>query len=334
LGAKSSALQSLIIVPRYRIHGLTVGLPISVDGFLPAPADTAPDIDVVWTDAPEPDIANGASWREIPLNQNRQQFPIYRAWQHVDRQYVWHSVGPARIVKYHMPAGLRWIEIRRTPTLSPLMLVRPAFGQALAFLLRARGRLLIHAAGVEVAGRAILIVGAGGQGKSTLIFELIRQGCRFLSDDMALPDLSGPDPTVHAGHGVVKLMPDSLANFADAGAAHWPIAAGGIKREFPVTTDDVACACPIGAIILLEPRGTARSVALEPVPVGEALVALNAHIHPGYLPVGRLDHDELPSLFKQLSQLVGRVRVMRLGRPDRLEAVPEASRRLIAAITA
>lgn len=325
-------VQGLIIVPCYRVHGLTLRLPIAVDGFLPAVADAAPDIDVTWADAPEPDLGDGSAWREIRLEQDRRSYPIYRAWQHREQGYLWHCAGPTRTIKYRMPADLRRIEIWRDATLSPLRLVRPAFGQALAFLLRARGSLLLHAAAIEVAGRAVLLVGASGQGKSTLAFEMIRQGCGFLSDDMAMPDLSGVDPVVHVGHRVVKLMPDSVTNFATGEQAAWAVAPGGIKREAPVAMHGVAGACPVAAIVLLEPRGQAGPVALETVAPGDALVALSAQIHPRYLPVGSLDRGELPKAFQQLSQLLGRVQVMRLSRPDRLEAVPEVCRALIEAL--
>ena len=40
----------------YRLHGLTIRLPIAMAGLTPAPDDATPDVDVRWTDVP-PDVA-------------------------------------------------------------------------------------------------------------------------------------------------------------------------------------------------------------------------------------------------------------------------------------
>jgi hypothetical protein len=122
--------------------------------------------------------------------------------------------------------------------------------------------------------------------------------------------------------------------FAEIRESNWPSAPGGIKREVLAATEADAGPVPIGTIILLEPRGATDALVLEPVAAGDALLALNAHIHPAYLPVGALGSAELRALFEQLSVLVGRVRVMRLRRPNGFAALPEAGRMLIAASTA
>lgn len=319
-------------MPRYALHGLVVQFPVRIDGFLPAPEDAVPDLDVAWATAPRIDPASRGGWHAIPLDQKKRASPVYRAWRHDDLGYLWHCSGPRTSVEYHISPDLRRIEVWRNPALSLLKLMRPAFGQALAFLLRARGRLLLHAAGIEIEGRAVLLVGASGHGKSTLLFELLRQGCHFLSDDMALPDFLGSEPVVHAGHGTVKLLPDVVTRAAGGADLGWPIAAGGIKREAMVTAQQVGSASPIAAIVVLDPRGTSRSVVLEPISAGEAIVALMEQIHPRHLPVGTLAPGELPILFERLSRLVARAPVLRLRRPDRIEDVPEAARAVIAAL--
>jgi hypothetical protein len=51
-------------------------------------------------------------------------------------------------------------------------------------LMKCRGRYSLHAGGVTVGDKAILIPGASGAGKSTLTAALLQHGAGFLSDDM------------------------------------------------------------------------------------------------------------------------------------------------------
>lgn len=48
--------------------------------------------------------------------------------------------------------------------------------------------LLLHAAGAELGGRAIVIPGSSGSGKSTLVTELLRDGFRYITDEAVAVD--------------------------------------------------------------------------------------------------------------------------------------------------
>lgn len=61
----------------------------------------------------------------------------------------------------------------------------------LAALCFQRGRLPLHAGVVEVDGRALVLAGESGVGKSTLAAALVRRGHRLLSDDLCLLDTDG-----------------------------------------------------------------------------------------------------------------------------------------------
>jgi hypothetical protein len=49
-----------------------------------------------------------------------------------------------------------------------------------------RGHVPIHGSAVEIEGRAVLVCGTGGAGKSTVTAGLIEQGAHFISDDLSV----------------------------------------------------------------------------------------------------------------------------------------------------
>lgn len=65
-------------------------------------------------------------------------------------------------------------------------LIEYLFHTALIELLRRRGLYTIHATALEKHGRAVLIPGNSGRGKTTSFISLLRSGYRYLSDDHPL----------------------------------------------------------------------------------------------------------------------------------------------------
>ena len=81
------------------------------------------------------------------------------------------------------------------------------------------GRSALHAAAVVIDGRAWLLLGRPGGGKSTLAVQARRRGLPVLSDDLAVID----GRTVFAGPRSADLRPES--------ARHWDMAEDTIVRE-------------------------------------------------------------------------------------------------------
>jgi hypothetical protein len=69
----------------------------------------------------------------------------------------------------------------------------------------ARDWIFIHAGAVEWRGRAIVLPGASGAGKSSLIAELVRAGALYYSDEYAILDLQG---RVHPFATPLQLRPE------------------------------------------------------------------------------------------------------------------------------
>lgn len=129
-----------------------------------------------------------------------------------------------------------------------------------------RGMLPLHACTVELDGRAVLIAGLAGAGKSTLAAGLIARGARFVADDLSVvTGHAGSGPRVPCGRPTMRL--------------HADIAAGVAARRIEPVADDphgkwlvwptrryTGAALPIGAILLLEDRWSGEGAAARLLP--------------------------------------------------------------------
>jgi hypothetical protein len=149
-------------------------------------------------------------------------------------------------------------------------------------------RLVLHAGAVARDGRAAVVVGASGWGKTTLTMELVRRGWRLLTDDFAPITVDGlvepfvrrvnltersvallglPDPSLTPGAGSAT---PRLVGFDRA--PKWMV---DIDSVFP---DRVADPARLAAVYLLGPQ---REPGAKPVP-GRWLLRLD-HLPPGFL---------------------------------------------------
>ncbi len=107
------------------------------------------------------------------------------------------------------------------PVATRVALMRVVRELAMAHVQRA-GRLL-HAAALEIGGRAIAVIGPKRAGKTTLLLHLLRApGARFVANDRALVDFAGSTPRltglpsiVAVRFGTLELFPELRARAAD-----------------------------------------------------------------------------------------------------------------------
>jgi hypothetical protein len=184
----------------------------------------------------------------------------------------------------------------------------------LAFVLRLRGSVPLHASAVASGGEAILFAGDSWSGKSSTAAACCALGYALLSDDVVRLDVSGDDVVAHPSHSTVNVWGDAAAvlfgasdrdayrkrgvNVVDAGYAFY--SAPARIRAVYVLGERVAAGQP-PAVRALAPR--------------EALITLVCHTHGGSF----LDREMRARELEMIARLVERVPVRELTVSDSLE---------------
>jgi hypothetical protein len=196
-----------------------------------------------------------------------------------DRLYI--DAGEGVHVLSEPGAGRTRVSVGRQRPADLWLLSRPMFTLPLLESAKRRGRYGLHAAGVAVDGRGILLPGSSGAGKSTLAIALIRAGMDFLGDDLVFL-CPGED-------GVRGLaFPDDI-DFTDATACFFPELDGlperGVRDGWPkrlLSVDELAGVrtgfeCRPCALVF--PRvGNTVSSRLRPITAAEALLELAPNV--------------------------------------------------------
>lgn len=185
-------------------------------------------------------------------------------------------------------------------------------GPVLAYVLRLRGTLALHASAVVVGGKAVLIAGAPGAGKSTTATAFARRGATVITDDVAAIDAG----RVHPGYARLRLWPD-------VSKALW-----GAEDALPLLTptwtkrylDNFAFAAgsyAIGAIGVIVDRGASAS--LRRLHGHEAAIALLRHASMTHA----LDSSMRERELSQVTALAADVPVFALTAVDDLQRLGE-----------
>lgn len=157
----------------------------------------------------------------------------------------------------------------------------PLFTLPFIELLKRHGRYSLHAAGLCVEGRAVLLPGASGSGKSTLALALLRAGFGFLGDDMIFLGREGRGLRVLAFPDEIDVTEDTIAFFPELRSLlNSPKPPGWHKRPFRAEAlYDVEFVFECRPAVIIFPRvaDTQESV-LTPMGRDEALLELAPNV--------------------------------------------------------
>ena len=259
----------------YRIYGLRVCSDLSM------PAVSALDrgkIDLVVHQRggiPPPDLppsqAIAIEWRE--------------SLQHWMLRY---HTRENHVLEFRLNKQATCIEIYCTCPQAKDDIAAVVLGPALGTALYLRGLPVLHAAAVVVDGRAVLLAGTAGAGKSTLTAALVAKGVPLLAEDLAVLTFGENAIIVQAGYPRLRLYPDATV-IIGRGAQNLP-------RVFPARAwvpDDKrwldandlaggfrATPAPLEAVYLLAQRRSDRqALTIESLPPHRAGLALLDHLY-------------------------------------------------------
>ena len=189
-------------------------------------------------------------------------------------------------------------------------------GPGLGVVLHRRGRLVLHGSAVEVGGRAVVLLGQKGAGKSTTAAALLARGHRLLTDDLVAVDFDGGGwPQCAPGPVQMKLWPES-AEALGLGTEIRPFVEGlekGVWFGAQVAPDPA----PVALVCSLA-WGTA--LRLSPLAGAPAFGAVFEHAYaPRFLGAAAGSGLVAPTV-----RLCERARVLRVERPQRLAEIDGA----------
>ena len=192
-------------------------------------------------------------------------------------------------------------------------LLGPVWGVVLA----QRGLLPLHASSVDIAGGAVALAGASGQGKSTMAAALLARGHALLSDDISAIVWEADKPSVLPAFPQQKLEPESLAAIGKSAEHLAPVHSRESKRLRPVRAQFTSAARPMRALIVL---ADGEREVLQRTKPQDAFLELLRHTYRVEMVqtvLGREAH------MRAIARLIEAVPILRLERPRKLERLAE-----------
>lgn len=217
---------------------------------------------------------------------------------------------------FHIREG-REIILDPRPGVDPALLRVVLMGRMMAFLLRQRGWLPLHASGIAIGNQAALFLGASGSGKSTTAAAFHAFGHEVITDDVGAVRVMGQRCLVRGAGSRIRLLADSRTVFGGLepkGVLQWD------KHTFHLTDGKVRDPLPVRRIYLLE---YGEKPGTDPIPPLSAVAALSGN---SFVKSWRMDTEALSAHLADCSAVAGAVPVYRLRRPRSLEALPELVR--------
>jgi hypothetical protein len=185
-------------------------------------------------------------------------------------------------------------------------------GPVMGFILRRRGIMALHASALCIDGKAIVLAGEAGSGKSTTAAALGLRGAPVLCEDIAAIEERGAGFTVEAGHTRVCLWPESVEMLMGRPDALPLLAPNWEKCYLPLDGGRATPERqnrPLAAIYILSPREAAPDAPrIEEVSGHEVLLDLVQNTYMNWI----LDRSQRAAEFEVLAHLISRIPVRRV----------------------
>lgn len=228
--------------------------------------------------------------------------------------FVIADVGHFRITR-----GAR-VDVWPADGVAPRDVLAYVTGGCIGAALLQRGAHLFHASSVVIGGKAFLVCGRSGAGKSTTVAHLAARGAATIGDDISTLDWSrgGALPWVLSGLPTTRLAPSALAALGREEAEGTPCAQG--KRWVKAGPAFVNGSFPLAGIIALSARNV-DAVSARQMPWAEALKVLCAQMYRRRW----LGDQGSRSMFERNTLLAHNLPVWRVVRPNGTQTMTETA---------
>lgn len=233
-----------------------------------------------------------------------------RSVARLHENYFYVTVGRDAVVMGDMARGRVFGCIPPSLVLDPEFIRHHFIESGFYFVLRARGFVGMHGAGLERDGRSVMLRAWQGTGKSTLAYACVRRGYHLLGEDVVWVHWDSPRQEWWGAPWTLSLLPDSQDFFPEfAGAATTVMSNGEHKILLEldrIAPDAAVVTTPPGILVFLERHAAARSEAVSLTPSQ----AYNRFVHPLCEPAG----PSTPGYTTAAEQLLSRpAYLLRLG---------------------
>jgi hypothetical protein len=171
----------------------------------------------------------------------------------------------SRLGLFHISPDREVVRCAPNPV-APWRWQRYLVGQVLPLVSALRGLEPFHASAVTVEDAAIAVVGASGQGKSSLVAELSLLGAPFLSDDVLALQLVDDRLVAHPGASLLSLRWPTVQRLGFRKVAALGKRLGADEHGVRLGVDRQPDPVPLAALYLLEPARGEQSVYLDTAP--------------------------------------------------------------------
>ena len=214
---------------------------------------------------------------------------------------------------FHIRSG-RSIVFEPLPGSDPAMIRVVLLGTVMAFVMRQRGWLPLHASGVLIDGEAVLFSGPSGSGKSTTAAIFQTCGYEVISDDVCAVKVESGVAIVQPSSQRIRLHDDSRQIFERLGI---PGEVHGDKHSYNLAAPLPAKTFAIRDIFVLE---YADNPELSLISGLTAVITLSAN---SMAARRRMTEEALEVHLRDCAAVAERTRVSRLTRPRSMAAVED-----------
>jgi hypothetical protein len=230
------------------------------------------------------------------------------------------------VATYLVEGGRRIVIETDLPTTAPGIRVF-LLGTVLAVISFQRSRLPLHASVLDVDGRALVLAGDSGAGKSTMAAALVARGFRILSDDLCLLDTGPSGPMIQPAYPRLRLWKETATHLGLDTTGIEQAGATIEKHHFPVAAADFHPAALPPALVVGMRFAETTGAGLKITPVGQGMAMRQYFlIHRWQL---GLAMGQQPVFFAAMADLVRHCPMVTLERPRDFALMDETVDRLL-----